>query len=145
VPGQAVPRLAAAATRTAQDSYRVRLAGSKSNGAHSSSGTAVGVFDPARRTGRLVPTDGGAEVRYVGDMVYRQLPGGLPGAPGRTRAWLASRQEGPPEGVSELAELGGRALQDPSRRWPGCGPPAACASRAASPATAGPASATPSS
>ena len=118
-PASARERVAAAATRTAQDSYRVRLASSKSNGSHTSSGIAVGVFDSTRRTGRLRGADGGLEVRYVGDVVYRQIlarhVGRLPGVSRRGCAWLASRQEGPPEGISELAEFGGRALQHPQQ------------------------------
>jgi len=116
-PASARERVAAAATRTAQDSYRVRLASSKSNGSHSSAGTAVGVFDPTRRTGRLKDEDG-PEVRFVGDVVYRQIPPGhvgrLPGASRRACGWLASDQ-GYPEGISELAEFGMRALQNPQQ------------------------------
>jgi len=117
-PASARERVAAAATRTAQDSYRVRLASRKSNGSSTSAGTAVGVFDPTRRTGRLQGEDGGPEVRYVGNVVYRQIPASqvdrLPGAPGRACSWLASDQRDP-EGISELAEFGGRALQDPQQ------------------------------
>jgi hypothetical protein len=118
-PASARERVAAAAARTAQDSYRVHLASRKSNGSYTSARTAVGVFDPNRRTGRLEAQDGGLEVRYVGDMVYRQLSarpvGRLPGASTPACSWLASRQEGAPEGISELAEFDTRALQHPQQ------------------------------
>jgi hypothetical protein len=94
--------VAAAATRTAQEGYRVRLTSTKSTPSGTSSGTVEGAFDPARRTGRLDLGEG-LEVRYVGDMVYR------PVAPDR---WIVGPQ-GYPEGISRLASFGDVALQDP--------------------------------
>lgn len=119
-PASAQARVAAAAARTAQDGYRVRLTSTKSNATHTSSGTGVGVFDPARRTGRLVGEDGGPEIRYVGDVIYRQIParhvGRLPGDHKRACSWIAQDQGYPEDmGISELAEFGMRALQDPQQ------------------------------
>lgn len=113
-------RVAAAASRTARDGYRVWLTSTKTAGTHTSSGTAVGVFDPARRTGRLVAEDGGPEIRYVGDVVYRQVPAGRedrpPGTRKRACSWIAQDQGYPDDmGISELAGFGMRALQDPQQ------------------------------
>jgi hypothetical protein len=106
--------VAAAVTRTAQDGYRVRLTSTKSTASGTSSGTVEGAFDPARRTGRLDLGEG-LEVRYVGGMVYRELPveqASREGIPEGIR-WIAGPNGGKPEGVSELASFGDRALQDP--------------------------------
>jgi hypothetical protein len=106
--------VAAAVTRTAQDGYRVRLTSTKTTSAGTSSGTVTGVFDPASHSGRL-DLGGGLEVRYVDGTVYREIPaeraGGEPGSPEGAR-WIAQRQ-GHPDGISELADFGTRALQDP--------------------------------
>jgi hypothetical protein len=118
-PASAQTRVVAAATLTAQDSYRVRLTSTKRTDAHVSSGTDEGVFDPATRTGRL---DGGKdvpEVRFVGDTVYTLLPANHvrrpPDMPERAR-WVAS-ERGRPKGVgiSELAEVSDRVLADPQQ------------------------------
>jgi hypothetical protein len=111
--------VAAAVTRTASDGYRVRVTSSKTP--EPTVGTTVGVFDPARRTGRMVAVapDKGHVTIFIGDEVYVQIPAGLvghqPGVPRHAR-WLL-RTTGYPEdaGISKLAGFGGVALQNPQQ------------------------------
>jgi hypothetical protein len=111
--------VAAAVTRTAQDGYRVRAESSKTAGSRAERSITEGVFDPVRRSGRMVAVapDKGHVTIHVGDLVYVQIPADLvgrqDGIPKRAR-WLL-RSTGYPRdaGISELAEFGGRALQNP--------------------------------
>jgi hypothetical protein len=83
-------RVAAAAGRTASESFRVRMSSSSPRGKGSTgpiSQITEGFFDPARHTGRLLAN--GLEVRYVGDMVYSQLPAGTTSDGKR---WVAVRR-----------------------------------------------------
>jgi hypothetical protein len=107
--------VAAAVARTAQDGYRVRVTSTKSTPAGISSGTVEGAFDPARGTG-VLDLGEGLEVRYVGGIVYRELPAEQATREGMPEGirWIASPQ-GRPEGISELADFGDRALRDPRR------------------------------
>jgi hypothetical protein len=81
-------RVAAAAGRTATESFRVRMS-SGTIGQRSKPTPEVmeGFFDPARHTGRLRAK--GLEVRYVGDVVYSQLPAGTTSDGKR---WVAVRR-----------------------------------------------------
>jgi hypothetical protein len=83
-------RVAAAAGRTATESFRVRMSSTTPRGKGSEQPTTQvteGFFDPARHTGRLDAK--GLEVRYVGDMVYSQLPAGTTSDGKR---WVAVRR-----------------------------------------------------
>jgi hypothetical protein len=112
-------QVAAAVTLTGQDSYRVRLtsASTKSDGA---AVTTEAVYDPVRRSGRLVGEDGN-EVLVVDGVVYRPVPADQAaenGLPEGTR-WIASNQAVPgrtdreADDFSELAGLTDEALFDP--------------------------------
>jgi hypothetical protein len=73
-------RVAAAAGRTATEGYRVRIDTSPDDQGGAKGGersVTEGVFDPARRTGRLRRTPDGLEVRFVGSMAYLELPASL--------------------------------------------------------------------
>ena len=83
-------RVAAAAGRTATESFRVRMSSTTPRGKGSEQPTTQvteGFFDPARQTGRLLAK--GLEVRYVGDMVYSKLPAGTTSDGKR---WVAVRR-----------------------------------------------------
>jgi hypothetical protein len=84
-------RVAAAAGRTASESFRVSMSSMSPRGKGSDRPVtpqmADGFFDPARHTGRLL--DNGLEVRYVGDMVYSKLPAG---STSDGKRWLAVRR-----------------------------------------------------
>jgi hypothetical protein len=83
-------RVAAAAGRTATESFRVRMSSTTPRGKGSEQPTTQvteGFFDPARHIGRLLAN--GLEVRYVGDMVYSKLPAGT--TPDGKR-WIAVRR-----------------------------------------------------
>jgi hypothetical protein len=83
-------RVAAAAGRTATESFRVRMSSTTPRGKGSEQLTTQvmeGFFDPARHTGRLLAN--GLEVRYVGDMVYSKLPAGTTSDGKR---WVAVRR-----------------------------------------------------
>jgi len=82
-------RVAAAAGRTATESFRVRMSSGTTGQGSKQPTTQVmeGYFDPARHTGRLHAK--GLEVRYVGDMVYSQLPAGTTSDGKR---WVAVRR-----------------------------------------------------
>jgi hypothetical protein len=119
-------RVAAAAGRTATEGYRVRIVSTRVRivstksdmaPAHSSSATQTseGVFDPAQRTGRLLlqGQGQGLEVRFVGDMVYTELPieAGLKG-----KRWVAQRRSVDPEvAVPAFVRLTKLAWQDPQQ------------------------------
>jgi hypothetical protein len=81
-------RVAAAAGRTATESFRVRMT-SGTIGQRSKPATEVmeGFFDPARHTGQLHSR--GLEVRYVGDVVYSEVPAGTTSDGKR---WVAVRR-----------------------------------------------------
>jgi hypothetical protein len=69
-------RVAAAAGRTASESFRVRMSITTQRASEQpTTQIQEGFFDPARHTGRLIAK--GVEVRYVGDMVYSKLPAGI--------------------------------------------------------------------
>jgi hypothetical protein len=82
-------RVAAAAGRTATESFRVRMSSGTIGQGSKQPITQVmeGFFDPARHTGRLHAK--GLEVRYVGDVVYSQLPAGTTSDGKR---WVAVRR-----------------------------------------------------
>jgi hypothetical protein len=83
-------RVAAAAGRTATESFRVRMSSTSPRGKGSeqpATQITEGFFDPARHTGRLLAN--GLEVRYVGDMVYTKLPAGTTSDGKR---WVALRR-----------------------------------------------------
>jgi len=84
-------RVAAAAGRTANESYRVQIVSSKSAGPGGQAATEIseGVFDPARRTGRLLVGNPPVELRFVGDMVYLELP---ERSRSGARRWVAERR-----------------------------------------------------
>jgi hypothetical protein len=116
-PAQASARelVAAAVTRTAQDTYRVRVTGTKTP--DKTVGITQGAFDPGRQTGRMVAVapDKGHVTIHVGDRVYVQVVGRQPGIPAHAR-WLL-RGGGHPRdaGISELAEFHRLAQQHPQR------------------------------
>jgi hypothetical protein len=110
-------RVAAAAGRTATEGYRVRIVSTNSDKtAAPSSGatqTAEGVFDPARGTGRLLLQGPGLEVRFVGEVVYTQLPAGS-GSNGKR--WVAHRRNVRPDvGMPAFVQLTKLAWQDPQQ------------------------------
>jgi opacity protein-like surface antigen len=82
-------RVAAAAGRTATESFRVRMSSGTIGQGSKQPITQVmeGFFDPARHTGWLHAK--GLEVRYVGDVVYSQLPAGTTSDGKR---WVAVRR-----------------------------------------------------
>jgi hypothetical protein len=82
-------RVVAAAGRTANEGYRVRIVSTKSIGSGGPTGTEIseGVFDPARRTGRLLVGNPPVELRFLGDMVYFELP-----ERSGARRWVAERR-----------------------------------------------------
>jgi hypothetical protein len=81
-------RVAAAAGRTATESFRVRMtSGTIGQGSKPTTEVQEGFFDPARHTGRLHAR--GLELRYVGDVVYSQLPAGTTSDGKR---WVAVRR-----------------------------------------------------
>jgi hypothetical protein len=84
-------RVAAAAGRTANQSYRVQILSTKSAGpgGPTATQTSEGVFDPARRTGRLLVGSPPVELRFVGDMVYLELP---ERSRSGARRWAAGRR-----------------------------------------------------
>jgi hypothetical protein len=112
-------QVAAAVTLTGQDSYRVHLTSTstKSDGA---AVTTEAVYDPVRRSGRLVGEDGN-EVLVVDGVVYRPVladQAAENGLPEGTR-WIASdlavpgRTDPEADDFSELAGLTDEALFDP--------------------------------
>jgi hypothetical protein len=112
-------QIAGAVTLTGQDSYRVHLTSTstKSDGA---AVTTQAVYDPVRRSGRLVGEDGN-EVFVLDGVVYRPVPADQAaenGLPEGTR-WIASDQAVPgrtdpaADDFSELAGLTDEALFDP--------------------------------
>jgi hypothetical protein len=112
-------RVAAAAGRTATEGYRVRIVSTKSDKApaHSSSATQTteGVFNPSQRTGRLlIQGQGqGLEVRFVGDMVYIELPAeaGFKG-----KRWVAEKRSADPDvAMPAFVQLTKLAWQDPQQ------------------------------
>jgi hypothetical protein len=110
-------RVAAAAGRTATEGYRVRIVSTKSDKApaHSSSATQTteGVFNPAQRTGRLLIQGQGLEVRFVGDMVYTELPAeaGFKG-----KRWVAEKRSADPDvAMPAFVQLTKLAWQDPQQ------------------------------
>jgi hypothetical protein len=120
-PAQASARelVAAAVSRTARDGYRVRVTGRKSG--EPVTGITEGVFDPARRTGRMVAVapDKGHVIILVRDRVYVQIPAHLvgrqPGVPKNARWILRGRDNVNELDVPRLAEFGRVALQDPQQ------------------------------
>lgn len=109
-------RVAAAAGRTATEGYRVRIVSTKSDKApalSSATQIAEGVFDPARRTGRLLLQGQGLEVRFVGDLVYMELPAG---ARSDGKRWLAERRSLDPDvAMPAFVQLTKLAWQDPQQ------------------------------
>jgi hypothetical protein len=109
-------RVAAAAGRTATEGYRVRIeysSGEKGATEAATSSRMEAVFDPARRTGRVRLPGQGLEVRFVGGMVYRELPAALRRDGKR---WLAQEYSlDPGRDVPPLAGLVKLAWQDPQR------------------------------
>jgi hypothetical protein len=112
-------QVAAAVSLTGQDSYRVHLTSTSTKSAGAAV-TTEAVYDPVRRSGRLVGEDGN-EVLVVDGVVYRPVPADQAaenGLPEGTR-WIASDQAVPartdPEAddFSELAGLTDEALFDP--------------------------------
>ena len=109
-------RVAAAAGRTSTEGYRVRIEYSAADQAGAKTGkwaVTEGAFDPASRTGRLRTSRNGLEVRFVGGMVYMELPATLRA---RGKRWLSQehrlelRLDAP-----ALARLTKLAWQDPQR------------------------------
>jgi hypothetical protein len=109
-------RVTAAAGRTATDGYRVRIVsttGDKAPASSPATQTAEGVFDPARRTGRLLLQGQGLEVRFVGDTVYTQLP---PGNRPNGKRWVAhGRSLDLDAAVPAFVQLTKLAWQDPQQ------------------------------
>jgi hypothetical protein len=109
-------RVAAAAGRTAAAGYRVRIVTTSSDKAlASSSATRIseGVFDPAQRTGRLLLQGQGLEIRFVGDMVYTELPAG---ARAGGKRWVAHKRSFDPEvAMPAFVQLTKLAWQDPQQ------------------------------
>jgi hypothetical protein len=109
-------RVVAAAGRTATEGYRVRMVSTKSSKVPAPSSvtqTTEGVFDPAQRTGRLWNQDQGLEARFVGDMVYTELPAGLRSGGKR---WLAKKRSADADQVlPAFVQLNNLAWQDPQR------------------------------
>jgi hypothetical protein len=110
-------RVAAAAGRTATESYRVRIdydsSAEKGAAKAEKANRMEAVFDPARRTGRLRLPGQDLEVRFVGGMVYRELPAAM--RPTGKR-WLAQEYSlDPHRDVPPLAGLIKLAWQDPQR------------------------------
>jgi hypothetical protein len=109
-------RVVAAAGRTSTESYRVQIvysAGDRGGAEAGKTSRMEGVFDPARRTGRLRLQGEGLEVRHVGGMVYMELPAGQ--RP-RGRRWLAQGHSLDPHlDAPPLARLTKLAWQDPQR------------------------------
>jgi hypothetical protein len=109
-------RVAAAAGRTATQGYRVRIVTTSSDKVPASSPatrTSEGVFDPSQRTGRLLLRGQGLEVRFVGDMVYTELPAR---ARPDGKRWVALRRNFDPEvAVPAFVHLTKLAWQDPQQ------------------------------
>jgi hypothetical protein len=109
-------RVAAAAGRTATDGYRVRIISTTSDKKLASSSTtraSEGVFDPAQRTGRLLLQGLGLEVRFVGDMVYTEVPAG---ARPNGKRWVAHQRSFDPDlAMPAFVELTKLAWQDPQQ------------------------------
>jgi hypothetical protein len=109
-------RVAAAAGRTSTEGYRVQIvySGGVRRGAEAGKSSRMeGAFDPARRTGRLRLPAEGLEVRFVGGMVYMELP-----ARQRPRGkhWLAQEHRFDPHlDAPALVRLTKLAWQDPQR------------------------------
>jgi hypothetical protein len=83
-------RVAAAAGRSATESFRVRMSSTSPRGKGSEqpiTQITEGFFDPARHTGRLLAN--GLEVLYVGGVVYSKLPAGTTSDGKR---WVAVRR-----------------------------------------------------
>jgi hypothetical protein len=114
-PASAQELVAAAVTRTSQGGYRIRVTGRKTG--EPALGITEGVFDPARRAGRMVAVapDKGHVTIHIGDRVYVQIVGRLPGAPANARWFLRTRGYPRDAGISELAEFGTVAFRDPQR------------------------------
>jgi hypothetical protein len=114
-------QVAAAVSLTGQDSYRVHLTSTSTKSAGAAV-TTEAVYDPVRRSGRLVGEDGN-EVLVVDGVVYRPVPADQAaenGLPEGTR-WIASDQAVPArtdpgaDDFSELAGLTDAALFDPQQ------------------------------
>jgi hypothetical protein len=109
-------RVAAAAGRTSTEGYRVRIdysAGDQGGAKAGRWSVTEGVFDPARRTGRLRFPREGLEVRFVGGTVYLELPATLRS---RGKRWLAQEHRHDRLlNVPALARLTKQAWQDPQR------------------------------
>jgi hypothetical protein len=109
-------RVAAAAGRTSTEGYRVRIEYSAGDQGGAKAGTwsvTEGAFDPARRTGRLRMSRDGLEVRFVGGMVYMELPAAL--RPSGKR-WLVRQHRLELQlDAPALARLSKLAWQDPQR------------------------------
>jgi hypothetical protein len=108
-------RVAAAAGHTATDGYRVRIISTTSDKASASSTaqTSEGVFDPARRTGRLLLQGLGLEVRFVGDLVYTELPAG---ARPNGKRWVAHQRSFDPDlAMPAFVHITKLAWQDPQQ------------------------------
>jgi hypothetical protein len=106
-------RVAAAAGRTSTEGYRVRIDYYSYGDKGAEANRMEAVFDPARRTGRLRLPGQDLEVRFVGGMVYRELPAAM--RP-KGKRWLAQEYSlDPHRDVSPLAGLIKLAWQDPQR------------------------------
>jgi hypothetical protein len=108
-------RVVAAAGRTANEGYRVRIVSSKSAGPGGPTATEIseGVFDPARRTGRLLVGNPPVELRLVGDMVYFELP---ERSRSGARRWVAERRASDAgTGVPLFVQLTKLTWQDPQQ------------------------------
>jgi hypothetical protein len=102
-------RVAAAAGRTATEGYRVRTESVLTRSPSSSiTQTTEGAFNPAQRTGRLLIQGRGLEVRFVGDMVYTELPAEDPSG----KRWVAAKVI-PIRAMPALVQLTKLAWQDP--------------------------------
>jgi hypothetical protein len=109
-------RVAAAAGRTSTEGYRVRIdysAGDQGGAKAGRWSVTEGVFDPASRTGRLRDPREGLEIRFVGGMVYMELPATLRS---RGKRWLAQEHRLEVHlDAPALARLAKLAWQDPQR------------------------------
>ncbi|MGI8332303.1 hypothetical protein ACRYCC_20225 [Actinomadura scrupuli] len=106
-------QVAAAAEQTSGQSFRVHIV------PVGSAGTLDGVFDPARRTGRMT-TSTGVENRYLGDLVYTHVPANAALRPGKSRVmppgktWIVyPRQTAFPQDMPAAIGLVKLAPQDP--------------------------------
>jgi hypothetical protein len=109
-PAQA--RVAAAAGRTASESFAVRIVTTKSAGPGGPVGseTSEGFFDPARRTGRLLVGSPPVEVRFVGETVYFELP---ERSPSGARRWAVERRTADLASMPLFVQLTKLTWQDP--------------------------------